>query len=723
MKKLFPILAILLFSALNGRAGDIITATVVISSTSATNLNGTNAASITIGSDTRIATNNVVSASTQFYASTNAANAAFYLLNHLRGNPFTTNTIAGIGSTNLGVVLVGQEGVTFSIVISNSWATVAYRTNTVGTARVVRVPPTIESATTRTNVGNGIVDYLNQAHTTTEIDDAAASAAQLVGVTTTQTVTGQKTLSNTNNLLTAQQLTLDLSALAVDNGGTNFWVDFLGDAYKTITATNNLNFQATTNRVAARTVVLILNPNGTNRSLSFNTSWTNNFIGAIPSVLTNGTIGVLSLTTWGASETNVIPAYAVLGIGGGGTDTDDQTAAEVPNTPAGSIAATDVQAALNELDTEKAPLASPTFTGTVTAGTLAGALDAGGATSFEIPNGAAPTTDATGEIALDTTITDHKSLIQYDGGADEMLVIALPRANLDTTDGDVIKYDAATDAFVMAPDADSGGSTPFNAIGDSAADGDVTIGHTNIWQFTLDGSRFLQILSTDADNAADTTLLTLAFNDGADANSIFLDLISDADGTPESVWKVSATTMTSSLAFTLTGAIDAGGAASFEVPNGNDPDLAVEGQLSYDANGDVLRAYDGANQVAIGRKIEAIHFVVVSPNDLADSERDAFWIWENVSGMSFIVTGWSFKSDTDDTTLNIEEIDNDGANNTTVDAVEIATNGTGLFYASDTTITAPTIENGHLIVIDFDDTDTPGQVRGTIYGYYDANVN
>ena len=46
-----------------------------------------------------------------------------------------------------------------------------------------------------------------------------------------------------------------------------------------------------------------------------------------------------------------------------GTNTGDQTATTVSNTPAGGIAATTVQSALNELDTEKANLASPTFTG------------------------------------------------------------------------------------------------------------------------------------------------------------------------------------------------------------------------------------------------------------------------------------------------------------------------------------------------------------------------
>lgn len=117
--------------------------------------------------------------------------------------------------------------------------------------------------------------------------------------------------------------------------------------------------------------------------------------------------------------------------------------------------------------------------------------------------------------------------------------------------------------------------------------------------------------------------------------------------------------------------------------------------------------------------ITAIHVTVVSPNDLADSERDALWVWRNQQPTSFIVTGWAGISDTDDTTLNIEEIDGDGANNATVDAVEIATNGTGLFYGSDTTITAGTVETGHLLVIDFDDTDAPGQVQITVYGYYE----
>jgi len=54
----------------------------------------------------------------------------------------------------------------------------------------------------------------------------------------------------------------------------------------------------------------------------------------------------------------------LLGIEAGATA--DQIASEVPFTPVGDIAATDVQSALAEIDTEKAPLASPALTGTPT---------------------------------------------------------------------------------------------------------------------------------------------------------------------------------------------------------------------------------------------------------------------------------------------------------------------------------------------------------------------
>jgi hypothetical protein len=91
-----------------------------------------------------------------------------------------------------------------------------------------------------------------------------------------------------------------------------------------------------------------------------------------------------------------------------------------------------------------------------------GAHDFGGATSVELVNDAAPTTNATGEIALDTTITDHQPLWQYFDGGENMTVIAIDTAELPALDNEIIKYDAGTDKFVLEADAGGGGASEIN---------------------------------------------------------------------------------------------------------------------------------------------------------------------------------------------------------------------------------------------------------------------
>ena len=162
-----------------------------------------------------------------------------------------------------------------------------------------------------------------------------------------------------------------------------------------------------------------------------------------------------------------------------------------------------------------------------------------------------------------------------------------------------------------------------------------------------------------------------------------------------------------------------------------DPDVAASGVLGIDTDGAnepndaTLRigSVSGNQQYALAQVLKSIQCTIITPNDLADGTRDALPIWENNTGMAFHITMIRAWSDTDDTTVNVETYDSAFANNATVDALEIASDGTANFYVEETTITAGTIAAGSLIVLDFDDTDDPGWVKINIMGWFDANVD
>jgi len=164
---------------------------------------------------------------------------------------------------------------------------------------------------------------------------------------------------------------------------------------------------------------------------------------------------------------------------------------------------------------------------------------------------------------------------------------------------------------------------------------------------------------------------------------------------------------------------------------GTDPDVDASGELGIDTDGAnepndvVLRtsSVSGNQQYALANALRSIQGTIVSPQDLDDATRDACPVWENNTGMTFVITMIRAWSDTDDTTLNVETYDSMWANNATVDALEIASNGTANFYVEETTITAATIAAGSLIVLDFDDTDDPGWVKFNIMGYFNADVD
>ena len=104
-----------------------------------------------------------------------------------------------------------------------------------------------------------------------------------------------------------------------------------------------------------------------------------------------------------------------------------------------------------------------------------GVYDFGGATSFEIPNSATPTVDAAGEIAIDTTVTDYTGMMKYHDGVEELTVVAMPTANLTTTTGHVVVYNATNNEFEMAAQAGAGLSQATQAAIEAQTNEDTYI--------------------------------------------------------------------------------------------------------------------------------------------------------------------------------------------------------------------------------------------------------
>lgn len=124
------------------------------------------------------------------------------------------------------------------------------------------------------------------------------------------------------------------------------------------------------------------------------------------------------------------------------------------------------------------PLSSATgtsfFVGSDSA-VLTGNIDAGGATTFEIPNSAAPTLNAAGQIALDTTITGYPGLIKYYSGSEEMTCVGMLTSDLVTNDGYCITYNSASSKFNLeAQPSSATGKVVQWVISTSSADDSTT---------------------------------------------------------------------------------------------------------------------------------------------------------------------------------------------------------------------------------------------------------
>lgn len=162
---------------------------------------------------------------------------------------------------------------------------------------------------------------------------------------------------------------------------------------------------------------------------------------------------------------------------------------------------------------------------------------------------------------------------------------------------------------------------------------------------------------------------------------------------------------------------------------GADPDVDAAGEIGRDTDGaneagdSSLRGHDGSNQFLYSRKLKTLNFTLIEPDQI--DAYDFIPVWHNTSGMTFTIVQWKAWSDDDNVSFEIEEVaQTDYTARTQVDACEIATDLTGVFYGSDLTITHAAIEHDHSLAIDFDGAnDTPDYVQISITGWFNADVD
>lgn len=179
-------------------------------------------------------------------------------------------------------------------------------------------------------------------------------------------------------------------------------------------------------------------------------------------------------------------------------------------------------------------------------------VDFGVGGSFELPNSAAPTVDAFGELAGDNDrwAASRGAILTWDGTAVTALIGVL---NSDVpTNLQVPKFNTATGTITWENDNDTGGATAFDAIGDPVGNGVIAFAGTQQdFTSTLDSGILWEFTNTDLDAALDTTFIKLLHNDGADDNVIYLWAVGDADGTPVDVFKLSQTALTINVTTTV----------------------------------------------------------------------------------------------------------------------------------------------------------------------------
>jgi hypothetical protein len=165
------------------RGADIITVTIQVTDLPV------DTDTLTVNGSTRTWKTTVTAPNSQIATAVSMNISATNLYLQIAGNPFLNFSVGRSAADK--VTLRGAPGIIPSISQAGAWATITYATNALTSARVVRVPASVEDSSVRASIADDLVVWLNLATGQTLGQDSYAMG-ELVGLNNDQEIDGQK---------------------------------------------------------------------------------------------------------------------------------------------------------------------------------------------------------------------------------------------------------------------------------------------------------------------------------------------------------------------------------------------------------------------------------------------------------------------------------------------------------------------------------------------------
>lgn len=175
---------------------------------------------------------------------------------------------------------------------------------TTGTAATFTSSTLGTTTATAANITNGTIQTLTSSTLSSNLTGGTFSGLVNSTSGTVQTLTSST--ATISEIVTAKNAAINVTTLATASGTQN--LDFSGQGYLTHAITGNITYTAS-NYGNGRSLTVRITSDGTARNLTFPTNWV--FVGAKPTSIAASKVGILSVTSFGATEADSVAAYAV----------------------------------------------------------------------------------------------------------------------------------------------------------------------------------------------------------------------------------------------------------------------------------------------------------------------------------------------------------------------------------------------------------------------------